>query len=190
MRKQGFTLIELMVVIVIIIILAGSTVALLNVFFRGQGVRQGAMIVQQALAQAKQLAADKRTVHFVVFSNDPAGDGGKMQIYQDTGTPPNKQWDPADIEVPERAYPLPKYVVFQHAPAWIGIEPSGYCLFSSNAIPSGGFTEVQASAFEGALAANSTAGDIILNMLNKTYKMCIDVDRASGKARRHHFLNQ
>jgi len=64
----GFTLIELLVVIIIIVILAGVTIALMGSFFRGQGVRQGASIVSQAIAEAKQAAAKSHRVHFLVFS--------------------------------------------------------------------------------------------------------------------------
>jgi prepilin-type N-terminal cleavage/methylation domain-containing protein len=200
MRRKGFTLVELIVVICIIAIIASVTVGLVNIFFRGQGVRQGTMVVQQALAQAKQLAADKRTMYFVVFLNK--SDGGEIQIYADTGTPttaPNRQYDPGtDTQVQVRPYLLPKNVNFngQYTPFFIGVGPSGYCEFSGTAVGSsassgsGSFTEVQASTFEASLAANQCNGDIVLSQANKMYHMCLDVDRASGKIRRSHFLVQ
>jgi len=194
MRRKGFTLMELLVVIIIIIILASVTVALLNVFFRGQGCRQGAMVVTQAVAQAKQLAADKRTVHFVVFTNQP--DGGVMRIYQDTGTPPDKQYGVGDIELASRAFPLPKYVEFvpTMCPSWVGVEPSGYCLFSSTSVGGGGFTETPASNFEAAITTYGGGGgitcDILLRMQGRPFMMALDVDSAGGKVRRSHFLAQ
>lgn len=194
-QKKGFTLIELLVVIIIIIILASTTVALLNIFFRGQGVRQGAMVVAQAFAQCKTLAADKRTMHFVVFTNQP--DGGVMRIYQDTGTPPNKMYDAGDIEVQERAYPLPKYVMFNapNCPAWVGIDSSGYVTFSPTNVGGGGFTPVQASVFEANVAgyAGGMAAvgcDIELRMQNQSYRTVMSIDKAAGKVRKVHFLAQ
>src|SRR5205814_3348207 len=80
-RRSGFTLLELLIVIIIIVLLTTLSVALLSVFFRGQGARQGAMIVTQVLAQTKQEAAKTHKHHFVVFSK--SGDDGWMEIHKD-----------------------------------------------------------------------------------------------------------
>src|SRR5213075_3250302 len=80
-REKGFTLIELLIVIIIIVLMATMAVALLSVFFRGQGARQGAMVVMQVLAQAKQEAAKTHHYHFVVFSK--ANTEGWMEIHRD-----------------------------------------------------------------------------------------------------------
>src|SRR5579862_3631665 len=80
-REKGFTLIELLIVIIIIVLMATMAVALLSVFFRGQGARQGAMVVMQVLAQAKQAAAKTHRYHFVVFSKP--GEDGWMEIHRD-----------------------------------------------------------------------------------------------------------
>jgi prepilin-type N-terminal cleavage/methylation domain-containing protein len=179
---RGFTLVELLVVIIIIIILASTVVALMNVFFRGQGVRQGAATVTMAFAQCKQLAAEKRLVHFMVFTNAP--DGGRINIYRDGNG--NKQWDGAavDPEIPEKTIELPKYVNFTSYPQWCGIEPSGYCLFNT------GFSELSAGAFEAANGSPPGAGDIVIQMQNKPFKMTMDVERSSGKIRKAHFFAQ
>jgi prepilin-type N-terminal cleavage/methylation domain-containing protein len=80
-RREGFTLLELLIVIIIIVLLATLSVALLSVFFRGQPARQGAMIVTQVLAQAKQEAAKTHRFHFIVFS--PPNTDGWMEIHKD-----------------------------------------------------------------------------------------------------------
>jgi prepilin-type N-terminal cleavage/methylation domain-containing protein len=210
-RERGFTLIELLVVIIIIIIIASVTVALMNVFFRGQGVRTGESIVRQAVAQTKTMAADKRVMHFCVFENTT--DGGQIRIFQDTGSPgvpPNRFFDNPppynmgpDQESRNRPFPLPKAVGFQapYCPAWIGIDPSGYCIFSPTAVPAGGgwpggggFTEIQAGAFEASVSSYTGGAtppcDIAIVMQNRPYRMVMDVDRAGGKVRRAHFLAQ
>ena len=191
-RGAGFTLIELLVVIIIIVILAGVSIALLGVFFRGQGVRQGASIVMMTIAEAKQAAAATHRVHFVVFSKTKTE--GWMEIHSDDIVNPDGIYqgdqdsstnDP-DPALPGGRIDLPKHVQFDYAPTWIALTPSGYCYFSS------GFKEIQASTFDNVMngASPSAIGDVILKVDNQPYYMCLDLDRASGKIRRSFFLNQ
>src|SRR5213075_1974739 len=90
-REKGFTLIELLIVIIIIVLLTTMSVALLSVFFRGQGARQGAMVVTQVLAQAKQEAAKTHKYHFVVFSKN--GEDAWMEIHKDNINNSNGLYD-------------------------------------------------------------------------------------------------
>lgn len=190
--RGGFTLIELLVVIIIIVILAGVTIALMGSFFRGQGVRQGASIVSQAIAEAKQAAAKSHRVHFLVFSKMKteawlevhiASLGNTTGIYNGDQDSSTTDSDPA---LPGGRIDLPKHVWFDYAPTWIGFTPSGYCYFSS------GFNEVQASTFDSVMNGQSPSpiGDVILKVDSQPYYMCMDLDRASGKIRRSFFLNQ
>jgi prepilin-type N-terminal cleavage/methylation domain-containing protein len=189
MRRKGFTLLEMLIVIIIIVILAGAAVALMNVFFRGQGLRQGAMIVSQAIAEARQLAAETHMVHFVVFSKKT--DDGWLEIHQDTNKngiydgDQNPSTPDADKIVGEKI-DMPKWVVFDYAPTWIGVAPSGFMMFN------GGFATVQASTFDSVMNGSSPTpiGDVILRIQGRPYAMCINLDRASGKVRRSFFLNQ
>jgi prepilin-type N-terminal cleavage/methylation domain-containing protein len=192
-RRKGFTLLELLIVIIIIVVLTTLSVALLSTFFRGQGARQGAMIVTQVLAQAKQEAAKTHKYHFVVLS--PLNKEGWMEIHKDNIQMSNGIYDgdqdssttgDSDPLVQDSYTELPKGVVFEAAPKWIGIAPSGYCNFNS------GFTEVQASSFDAIMnmANPSAIGDIVLRVQNKPYIMCLDIDRASGKVRRNFFINE
>jgi prepilin-type N-terminal cleavage/methylation domain-containing protein len=188
-REQGFTLIELLIVIIIIVLMATMSVALLSVFFRGQGARQGAMVVAQVLAQTKQEAAKTHRYHFVVFSKP--GEDAWMEIHRDmdnngvyNGDQNPKTLD-ADPLVEDGLVELPRNVTFEYSPQWLAISPSGYCSFNS------GFKEIQASTFDKIKNGQSPkpVGDIILRVMNKPFVMCLDLDRASGKIRRDMFLN-
>jgi prepilin-type N-terminal cleavage/methylation domain-containing protein len=188
-REQGFTLIELLIVIIIIVLMATMSVALLSVFFRGQGARQGAMVVAQVLAQTKQEAAKTHRYHFVVFSKP--GEDAWMEIHRDldnngvyNGDQNPKTLD-ADPLVEDGLVELPRGVTFEYSPQWLAISPSGYCSFNS------GFKEIQASTFDKIKngASPKPVGDIILRVMNKPFVMCLDLDRASGKIRRDMFLN-
>ncbi len=188
-RVEGFTLLELLVVVIIIVLLAGAAVAMYGNFMRGQGARQGSMIMIQTIARATQLSADQRVMHFIVFSN--AADGGLLMIHRDANS--NGQYEAGtDQPVESNAIELPKFCDFEKAPLWMGFNPSRYVVYSANALPSGAFTEVQAGTFDGQMAgsAPSPVGDIIVRMRNEPYRVCMDVDRASGKIRRHQFLAQ
>ena len=190
-RREGFTLLELLIVIIIIVLMATLSVALLSVFFRGQGARQGAMIVTQVLAQAKQEAAKTHRIHYIVFS--PLNQDGWMEIHKEdplnangvyNGDQDNRTTD-TDPIVPDSFTELPRNVAFETAPTWISITPSGYCGFNP------GFKEMQASSFDSVMsgATPRPVGDVVLRVLNKPYTMCLDIDRASGKIRRNFFIN-
>ena len=191
-RDGAFTLLELLIVIIIVVLLATLSVALLSVFFRGQGARQGAMIVTQVLAQAKQESAKTHRYHFIVFS--PPNTDGWMEIHKDDPTNSNgiyngdhdpKTTNDTDPVVPDSYTELPRNVAFETSPTWIAIAPSGYCGFNA------GFKEMQASSFDKVMNGPSPkpVGDIVLRVLNKGYTMCLDIDRASGKIRRNFFIN-
>jgi prepilin-type N-terminal cleavage/methylation domain-containing protein len=188
--RRGFTLLELLIVIIIIVMLATMSVALLSVFFRGQGARQGAMIVTQVLAQCRQEAARSHRYYFVVFSKK--GEDGWMEIHKDqdnngiyNGDQNPKSLD-ADPTVPDGYVDLPRNVAFEQAPDWLSVSPSGYVGFSP------GFKEIQASSFDTVMngPSPSPVGDVILRVINKGYVMCLDIDRSSGKIRRNFFINE
>jgi prepilin-type N-terminal cleavage/methylation domain-containing protein len=190
--RSGFTLIEMLVVVIIIVMLSTMAVASLGLFFRGQGVRKGAILVAQGMAWAKQEAARSHQTHFVVFSkkgaegwleihkdNVDAPDG----LYQGDGDPKSDDHDPA---IKNGLVDLPKGVTFDRSPESVGVSPSGYLSFS------GSFGEVQASTFDAAMNGSDPKpiGDIILRVMHKPFVMCMDLDRASGKVRRSFFINE
>ena len=188
-RDGGFTLIELLIVIIIIVILVAMSVALLGTFFREQGARQGAMIVTQVLAQAKQEAAKTHKYAFIAFSKQ--NEEGWMEIHRDMDNnglyngDNNPKTDDSDPLIANSYTDLPRGVVFERSPVWLAISPSGYCSFSP------GYSEMQASSFDKIMNGPTPkpVGDIILRVRNKPYTMCIDLDRASGKIRRSFFIN-
>ena len=188
-RRRGFTLLELLIVIIIIVIMSTLAVALMSTFFRGQGVRQGAMIVSQVCAQAKQGASKEHRTYFVVFSN--IGTDGWMEIHRDSnndgiygGDRNPKTNDATDPAIDGGLVDLPRLVAFDRAPQWVGFSPSGYLSFP------GGSGEVQTSAFDRDMNAGTKNGEIILRVMNRGYFMCIDLDRPSGKIRRSFFVNE
>lgn len=191
-RAGGFTLIEMLIVIIIIVILATTSVMLMNVFFRGQGVRQGAMIVSQAVAECKQRACEKHRVFFLVFSK--TGQDAWVEIHEDNPKSPDGIYqgdqDPTSVDadpvVDGLKIDLPKWVVFQYSPQWVAFTPSGYTYFN------GSFKEVQASTFDAVMNGSNPnpIGDVIMKIQARPYFMCLDLDRASGKIRRSFFLNQ
>lgn len=208
--RRGFTLIELLVVIVIIGMIAGIALALMNPFFKGEGVRQGAIQCQAAFQQAKLLAASLRVVHFVVFIEKVNPDGSKygiLEIHRDgdptKNLPPNKTYDgdsdigtaDADPAIEVKPLELPRNVTFekgtngQPRPTWVGVFPTGYCIFDSNF-----GNDMSAGSFDAKAAVSAApAGDIIIKTLNanpaETLYMCLDIDRGAGKIRRSFFHN-
>ena len=190
-RRRGFTLIEMLIVIIIIIILASVLTASMSMFFRGQGVRQGTQQVIMAFAQARQLAATRNRIYFVVFHND--GDSGTLEIHENTtpDTDPDPIYggdfnltteDSIDPAVGANPVGLPRNVFFMEGkyPPWVGIRPTGTCFFPDT------FNPIGASDFDGnaAQADPLDIGDIVLEAVDQPHRMCLDLDRSSGKIRR------
>ena len=173
-RVEGFTLIELLVVIIIIVIMTGMTMAMMSVFLRDQGIRQGGNMVQNTLSLCRQYSAEKRVMHFVVFTNNDKEGCGVMRTFKDINN--TKSWDNADVEVEGGMVLLPQNVIFKKVPAWIGVTPTGYCT---------GYTDMSSSLFEKRMRDFQEEGDIILvNKAGRYRAWCMDIDPAAGKIRR------
>ena len=172
--SRGFTLIELLVVIIIILILSGMTLAMMSVFMRDQGIRAGGNMVQNTVSLCRQYAAEKRVMHFVLFSNNDKEGVGVMKTYKDINN--SKSYDNADVEIEGGTVYLPANVIFKKAPAWIGITPTGFIT---------GYTDMSSSLYEKRMREFQEDGDIILTMRAGRYRAwCMDLDPAAGKVRR------
>ena len=188
-RDGGFTLLEMMVTIAIIGIVLGVSIALFGLFFKGESVRQGALIVSQGVAEAKQWAAKEHRYFFLVFSKE--GEDGWMEVHEDKNRDGQYQGDhdartkDPDVAV-TNAISLPKFVVLEHAPKWVAFSPSGYVSFNP------GFTEIQASTFDAVHNGSNPkpVGDVVMRVKERELRMCLDLDRASGKIRRSQPLFQ
>lgn len=187
-REGGFTLLEMMIVIAIIGIILGASIALLGLMFKGESVRQASSIVAQGVAECKQWAAKEHAYFFLVFSKQ--GDEGTIEIHRDNNKDGVYQGD-QDVKTPDadpavegKWADLPKFVIFETAPNWISFAPSGYLGFAP------GYNEVQASTFDAihAGAKPNPIGDVVVKVTNRNFRVCMDLDKATGKVRRSHFL--
>jgi prepilin-type N-terminal cleavage/methylation domain-containing protein len=183
-NRGGWTLIELLIVLIVVVILLSALVALFNEMYRGQGVREGARVFSQALADARTMAAAQRTTHLMKLYN--LTDGGVVEIYEDVNG--NRALDAADRMVEAGKIYLPPHCIFMTSPKlypdWIALSPTGGCVYSP------GFTGIERSEFDNNynLARPQVKGDVVLWMKDRPYKMGIDIDRVTGKVRRQEFL--
>ncbi len=172
--SRGFTLIELLVVMIIIVILTGMTLAMIGVFLRDQGIRAGGNMVQSTLSLCRQFAAEKRQMHFVVFTNNEKEGRGVMRTFRDINN--SKSYDNGDLEIEGGMVVLPQNVIFKKVPAWIGVTPTGFCT---------GYTDMSSSLYEKRMREFQEEGDIILtNKAGRYRAWCMDIDPAAGKIRR------
>ena len=187
-REGGFTLLEMMIVIAIIGIILGATIALLGLIFKGESVRKAAAIVSQGVAEAKGWAAKEHAYFFLVFAKQ--GEEGTIEIHRDANKDGVYQGD-QDVKTPDadpavegKWADLPKFVIFEKAPNWISFAPSGYIAFAP------GFNEVQASTFDAVHNGSNPnpIGDVVVKVMNRDFRVCMDLDKATGKVRRSHFL--
>ena len=172
--RHGFTLIELLVVIIIITIMAGMTLAMMSVFMRDQGIRAAGNLVANTLSLGRQYSAEKRVMHFVVFSNNDTEGCGVMKTYKDINN--SKSYDGSDLEIEGGTVMLPRNVIFKKYPPWVGFTPTGFCT---------GYTDMSSSLYEKRMKDFQEEGDIVLAAKVGKYRAwCMDIDPAAGKIRR------
>ncbi len=81
MRKNGFTLVEMLVVIAIIILISVSAIPAITPFLKGQRLSKGARIVQAAALAARTMAINSRKTRWLVFDSI----NYKLSIRDETG---------------------------------------------------------------------------------------------------------
>ena len=81
MKKNGFTLIEMLVVIAIIILISVSAIPAITPFLKGQRLNKGARIVQAQALAARTMAINSRKARWLEFDSI----NYKLSIRDETG---------------------------------------------------------------------------------------------------------
>ncbi len=82
MKKNGFTLVEMLVVISIIILISVSAIPAITPFLKGQRLSKGARIVQAQALAARTMAINSRNTRWLVFDSI----NYKLTIKDETGS--------------------------------------------------------------------------------------------------------
>lgn len=82
MKKNGFTLVEMLVVIAIIILISVSAIPAITPFLKGQRLNKGARIVQASALAARTMAINSRKTRLLVFDST----NYKLTIKDETGS--------------------------------------------------------------------------------------------------------
>ncbi len=82
MKKNGFTLVEMLVVIGIIILISVSAIPAITPFLKGQRLGKGARIVQAQALAARTMAINSRKTRWLVFDSI----NYKLSIKDETGS--------------------------------------------------------------------------------------------------------
>jgi prepilin-type N-terminal cleavage/methylation domain-containing protein len=183
--SNGFTLIELMIVVVIIMIMLGLSTALLAVFRRGQAVKRAANIVSLAFRQAQIRATATRQIHFLVFKTDPNSDNF-VRLVRDLDA--DKEFDgtadhPDDEAIEGGISFLPPQAVFdlnsdcsplmRRDPAWLGFNPDSSLLLAGGASDDLLFRP----------PPSGHTADIIIRQRGGRYRTYLDFVQTRGKIR-------
>ena len=175
MRKsRGFTLVEMMVVVVIILVLVTGSISILNVFMRGQSIKQAGRIINSQFMQARQRSTSEKVVYFLEFD----GVRNTMKLYKDTNL--NRSLDVGTDEMVGDEHPLPKTIAFETsvagsmmalpAPIYVRFYPDGSCI-----LPVGEKTFDPDTAL---------TADLVLMQPGQTHKLYLDISPPSGKLRK------
>ncbi len=68
-NKNGFTLVEMLVVIAIIILISASAIPAITPFLKGQRLSKGARIVQATALAARTMAINSRKTRWLIFDS-------------------------------------------------------------------------------------------------------------------------
>lgn len=168
---SGFTLIEMLVVIIIIIVVTSMSLVFLGPFLQGNEVKRAGRIVHAAFSKGRQLAGQKRRIHYLLFDSTM----NSISLWEDTDN--NKQYSAAtDQRVADQAVVLPGRIGFARGPNAIvngvtrvvGVRPDGSLTQGDAPTANKQLSDYKtASAFDAGLVNPNTAtGDIVLQPIN------------------------
>ncbi len=168
--EVGFTLIEMLVVIIIIIVITSMSLVFLGPFLQGNEVKRAGRIVHAAFSKGRQLAGQKRRIHYLLFDSTM----NSISLWEDTDN--DKRYTAADQRVADQAVVLPGRIGFARGPNAIinnvtrvvGIRPDGSLTQGDAATANKQLSEYKtASAFDAGLVnPNTASGDIVLQPIN------------------------
>ncbi|MDI6732552.1 MAG: prepilin-type N-terminal cleavage/methylation domain-containing protein [Planctomycetota bacterium] len=169
-RRNGFTLIELIVVISIVIVVLSMSVSFLGTL-RQDAVKHSAQIVKATFMRTSQLASSQRRMHFILFDKAKAF----MSIYEDTDED-NEFKRPIDKQVGE-TIALSKGVFFSDKTSLFQRAES-FVTFNSN-----GSISLPVGVTDAPLDPPEEA-DIIIEQKDRRGKMYLDFSITTGQIRR------
>ncbi|NUN47331.1 MAG: prepilin-type N-terminal cleavage/methylation domain-containing protein [Candidatus Brocadiae bacterium] len=195
-RNAGFTMVEMLVVVAIILILVTSSISILSVFMRGQGIKQAGSILGGHMMRARQLAVAEKVRIFLEIDEtkqvvriwrdvDPDGPTSAAVTYSgvlEKGT---------DEQVGEE-YPLPKNISFDVGPrtafGTIAAASPKYITFfpdGTMVMPAGEKT------FNPNTDPKSTrSADMVLIQNGQAHEVYIDLSPAGGKIRKQAYRTE
>lgn len=114
-RRQGVTLVEVMIVIAIIAVMSALALPNFREYFENQRLKQAARSVADAFSMARNEAIRTGRNHVIYFRQDPTGanltdDGGSVvpvMIVQDDDGPGPLPAPNGQVDVGERRFPVP-----------------------------------------------------------------------------------
>ncbi len=204
-RRNGFSLIKILVAIIVIIAITSMLLFIILVpFLQGNDVKRAGKFVHAVFTKGRQLAGYKKRIYYLVF--DPTANS--ISFWEDTDN--NKQYSALlDQPLSNEAMVLPAGIGFARGPNGIinrttcivGIRPDGSLTQGDAATPNLPLSDFQtASVFDAGVAENPqmATGDIVLQPINpaggpwpgteRVDTVLIDIDPKMGIIRKVEYV--